>query len=76
VDLMARTIAVSDEIYQLLKRHKLPGESFSDVIRRLATQRGPLTELIGRKTIPATMWPNIQNQLREAEKITKEKMGS
>ena len=31
---MARTIAVSDDVHELLVKSKLPNESFSDVIRR------------------------------------------
>ncbi|TLX99763.1 MAG: PIN domain-containing protein [Thaumarchaeota archaeon] len=37
---MARTIAVSDDVYELLKKFKLPGESFSGVIRRGLKGRG------------------------------------
>nr|MDO8097718.1 antitoxin VapB family protein [Candidatus Njordarchaeota archaeon] len=41
---MAKTIAVSDEIYELLTRAKMKDESFSDVIRRLL-KRKDLTEV-------------------------------
>jgi predicted CopG family antitoxin len=41
---MAKTIAVSDEIYELLLRAKMKDESFSDVIRRLL-KRKDLTEV-------------------------------
>jgi predicted CopG family antitoxin len=41
---MAKTIAVSDEIYELLARAKMKDESFSDVIRRLL-KRKDLTEV-------------------------------
>lgn len=34
-----RTIAVRDEVYELLLRMKREGESFSDVILRLITER-------------------------------------
>ena len=73
---MAHTIAISDEIYELLKKQKLPGESFSDVIRRLADQRGPLMELAGQKTIPSNAWASIKQEIREAEQISSIKMGS
>lgn len=33
---MTKTISLSDEAYEDLKRAKRPGESFSDVARRLA----------------------------------------
>ncbi len=32
---MAKTIAVSDDVYEMLLKAKMKGESFSDVIRRL-----------------------------------------
>ena len=41
---MAKTIAVSDEIYELLSRAKMKDESFSDVIRRLLKRKN-LTEV-------------------------------
>jgi len=33
--IMAKTIAVSDDVYEMLSKAKMKGESFSDVIRRL-----------------------------------------
>lgn len=35
-----KTIIVRDEVYELLRRMKRGGESFSDVILRLAKRRG------------------------------------
>jgi predicted CopG family antitoxin len=32
---MAKTIAISDEVYEMLSKAKMRGESFSDVIKRL-----------------------------------------
>lgn len=32
---MAKTIALSDVVYEMLSKAKMKGESFSDVIRRL-----------------------------------------
>jgi predicted CopG family antitoxin len=36
---MAKTIAVSDEVYEMLSRAKMKGESFSEVIKRLLKQK-------------------------------------
>lgn len=42
----SRTINVTEEAYELLKSRKRDGESFTDVIKRLAGER-PLSDLIG-----------------------------
>ena len=43
---------ISDEVYEELKRLKKPGESFSDVIKKLLSSRkGGLLELAGSGTI-------------------------
>jgi len=42
----ARTISLSEDAYQALATAKRPGESFSDVVRRLARRRS-LTDLVG-----------------------------
>jgi predicted CopG family antitoxin len=44
--MVARTISLSEDAYQALAASKRPGESFSDVVRRLVRRRS-LTELVG-----------------------------
>lgn len=44
--MVARTISLSEDAYQALAAAKRPGESFSDVVRRLARRRS-LTDLVG-----------------------------
>ena len=44
---MAKTIAIANDVYEMLSREKLEGESFSDVIRRLGSQPGSLLECAG-----------------------------
>ena len=44
---MTKTISLSDEAYELLRRHKLANDSFSDTVVRLARQGGKLSEVIG-----------------------------
>lgn len=39
-------VRLTAEAYELLKSHKQPGESFSEVVERLARER-PLTDLAG-----------------------------
>ncbi len=50
---MAKTIAVADDVYELLRREKRGEESFSEVIRRLGQKKGSLLEFAGAwKEIP------------------------
>ena len=42
-----KTIALDLEAYEVLRRHKREGESFSDVVKRLAGARRPLADLAG-----------------------------
>ncbi len=44
---MTKTISLSEEAYELLRRHKLASESFSDTVVRLARQGGKLSDVIG-----------------------------
>ncbi len=41
-----KTLSVTKDVYDILKRMKLEGESFSDTIRRLA-RRGSLADCAG-----------------------------
>ena len=44
-----KTITISDDVYEKLKRMKRPGESFSDLLRRLLNgEKVPLTEFYGK----------------------------
>jgi predicted CopG family antitoxin len=36
---MARTLPISDDVYERVSRAKMKGESFSDVIRRLLSRQ-------------------------------------
>jgi predicted CopG family antitoxin len=66
---LARTIAISNEVYELLKKSKLPTESFSSVIRR-NLRKGKLSEIIGSGTITRTDWEKAKKHLSAAERIT------
>ncbi len=43
---MTKTISLSDEAYDVLRRHKLATESFSDTVLRLTRHGGKLSEVI------------------------------
>lgn len=43
---MTKTISLSDDAYNILKRIKRKNESFSDVIKRIIGSKGNLMEII------------------------------
>lgn len=71
---MAKTIAVSNEVYEILARSKLPGESFSKVIKRNAQRRGRLSDIIGTKTLSKKDWEIVSGKLKKSEELSTEKM--
>ena len=42
-----KTISIMDDAYELLKKNKLPHESFSEVVRRTFTKKYDLSPFIG-----------------------------
>ena len=70
---MAKTIAISDEVYKLLKKAKLPNESFSSVIKR-NFKRGRISDLAGRMTISRKDWQEAMQHLATSEFATSKKL--
>jgi predicted CopG family antitoxin len=56
MNIMARNIALADDVYKLLKNMKRAGESFSDLIRRLLKTRSNLSDLIGSSGLSVEEW--------------------
>ncbi len=71
---MAKNIAVSDDVYELLRKVKLPGESFSDVIRRGLKQGTRLSDIRGSGTISKEDWLKVRKTIRKSEAITQRKV--
>ena len=69
---MAKAIAVSDDVYELLSRIKLPEESFSDVIRR-SLRRGKLSEIAGSKTISKEEWEKMSRAFETQRRLDEER---
>jgi predicted CopG family antitoxin len=67
---MAKAIAVSKEVYTLLKRAKRADESFSKVIKRSLKSTSRLSDIAGSKTISAADWKLVRNKIKKAEDIT------
>ena len=42
-----KSIVVTTDVYEMLRRQKPPGESFSDLLRRLAAPKGKLSPHFG-----------------------------
>jgi len=59
---MTKTISLSDEAYELLRRNKLAHESFSDTVARLARQGGKLSEVIG-------LYPEVRGKTELARMV-------
>ena len=58
---MAKTIAVSDDVYELLVKSKLPNESFSETIRRALKKGMKLSDVAGSRTVTKEDWEKVTN---------------
>jgi predicted CopG family antitoxin len=70
-----KTIALDREAYEALRRQKRKGESFSDVVKRLAGRTRPLTELAGLwKEMPSEDLHKIREFLRRGRELDRERL--
>ncbi|MGC8997802.1 MAG: antitoxin VapB family protein [Candidatus Bathyarchaeia archaeon] len=70
---MAKTIAVSDDVYELLLKAKLPNESFSDVIRRSIKKGMRISDIACSKTISEEDWEKVLKAFEPQRKADEEK---
>lgn len=71
---MAKNIAVSDEVYKVLKQLKLGNESFSDVIKRLLPPKSMLSDIAGTKTFSYQEWSKVQSAFKDQRALDDERM--
>ena len=71
---MAKVIAVSDEVYLLLKRAKRSDESFSKVIKRSLEGTSKLSDIVGSKTISTEDWKKVKAEIKKTEAVTISKL--
>lgn len=70
-----KTIALEREAYDLLKAQKASGESFSDVVKRLAGRRRPLSDYAGIwKEIPKKDLKKIEEALERGREMDRERL--
>ncbi len=75
-DTMAKNIAVADDVYEMLAKEKRDGESFSDVIRRLAARKPRLTELFGALAdLPEEEFQRFRTAALSADRPLSEELG-
>ncbi len=68
---MPKTIMLSDDVYEALKKEKKPKESFSDVIRRLLERKRPkISELAGKRTVTREEWLEVEEAFRDQRRLT------
>ena len=70
---MAKTIAVSDDVYELLVKSKLPKESFSDVIRRSLKKGMRLSDIAGSRTVTVEDWKKVTEAFKLQRKINEKR---
>ena len=70
---MAHNISVSEEVYELLRRSKLPGESFSAVIKR-NMKRERLADIAGTAILTPADWATTKKTVAEDGELTDSKL--
>ena len=73
---MAKTIAIANDVYEMLSKEKADDESFSDVIRRLSKRKRSLLEFAGAwADIPDEEFKKMEAAWRWANQPLEEALG-
>jgi len=56
---------VSEEAYELLTKFKLPGESFSEAIKRALKGSRNIASLAGSKTVNREKWAKVEEAFKD-----------
>jgi predicted CopG family antitoxin len=68
------SVALDREAYDLLRGQKRPGESFSQVVKRLAKNRRPLASFVGAwKDLPEKTLRQIQTERRHLRDLDEQR---
>ena len=71
---MAKTIAVSDDVYELLVKSKLPNESFSETIRRALKKGMKLSDVAGSRTVTKEDWEKVARTFELQRELDEERV--
>ncbi len=65
---------VSDDVYEALRKEKRPGESFSEVIRRLLIRNRPkISDLAGKRTVTKEEWIEVERVFQVQRELSKKR---
>ncbi len=71
----AKTVALDPEAYEMLRKHRRSGETFSEAVKRLSGGRRSILEYSGIwKDLPDTDLDQIRRFLREGRRRDRERM--
>jgi predicted CopG family antitoxin len=70
-----KTVTLSEDAYQALSALKRPGESFSDVVRRITQKGRSLLEFVGAwKDFPEAKLKRYRSFLEAGDRLSKAKL--